>query len=649
MSDIYYDIAEMSVAEHAWELREPFRAVVSKLLPKSNLSNSTKAYITRVINHIVMNNEEDLSDARYGSNVKKMIVDVLYKLNSELQVDGGSAAVPIYDSLLIQFFNELNGNRLKKELVDILTTFDKENTFSNELHYNGPATATLIASDGINGEDVTLCTIQPGNPPGKLGYIQVTGTPNGMGHTSKGINYLKLEEKDINNQCANPSKNGYVRMSFFNGPDAPSDSGHDSNYTQWIGMAYEHRETGSGSAKRYYDDRPMGYDYAQYYTTLNPGSYKLIFEGYCPTNTVSWKGCPECRDGSGSYTKPDNAVIHLYSHNHPENHGENLLNFTEWCNVFKTYSVNSPPDNIGVNGINGGSGEYTENSIIMTKNSVNYWMFPLSYNYGGAGTIPQVGLWPTKQSNPYNRGYFIRFNVQSSSPISNLKVTLRKNTSTTVFVDEDITNLIDEDGNVEYHFVTTEKYIQFCPGVLLANNVEGETVTISNIGIYLDENGIVNYEIVPEEHSSERFIHQELPFTLTETDTLGLFFLRFVGSPQQLGLTQEWYSRFMIVDADESTEAFDITYNSKNYTGVSCWEPFMSYTYLSVKGTNLVTGETDTIEELINRTGELIFDTDTVGVFTTFAISPGLVKVEVLDKDSVTKADGTMEFTYYRY
>ena len=106
----------------------------------------------------------------------------------------------------------------------------------------------------------------------------------------------------------------------------------------------------------------------------------------------------------------------------------------------------------------------------------------------------------------------------------------------------------------------------------------------------------------------------------------------------------------MLVDADVVAEAFDL---GNGLAGVSCWEPWMNTTSLRIKATNLLTGSTETITEQVSGSGfnqgSLIFDTDTVSVSTVFNVDPGLVKVEVLDKDTVNNSPGTMEFSYFRY
>ena len=114
------------------------------------------------------------------------------------------------------------------------------------------------------------------------------------------------------------------------------------------------------------------------------------------------------------------------------------------------------------------------------------------------------------------------------------------------------------------------------------------------------DNALVDYTLVPNQHTGQRFIHEEFEFTLTQSTYLGLFFLRFGG-------VSKWRGRFQIVDADVEAEEFTIGL----FSGVSCWEPYGYTLLLSVIGGGGIT------ELKIPLGDTLLQEGSTISLFST--------------------------------
>lgn len=81
---------------------------------------------------------------------------------------------------------------------------------------------------------------------------------------------------------------------------------------------------------------------------------------------------------------------------------------------------------------------------------------------------------------------------------------------------------------------------------------------------------IIEEEFDRSLYQGDTYIHLEYPFTIEESMEVGLF---FKGIGHNIA-SEEFVMRFMVVPPDTVAEAFTVTYGNREYSGVSCWEPY---------------------------------------------------------------------------
>ena len=380
----------------------------------------------------------------------------------------------------------------------------------------------------------------------------ITGAAGGVGRN--GINYLKQEEKSVDNMCADARYRGNVNISFYgdNFPDIPDNEGNPASYRQWLSVSYDKYTLDGQNNKLFIDDRPENFENSQFKARLSAGSYKLIFEGYSVGG--SWNGVPLTRYNT-YYNNPNAPVVHLYTASQ-DNVINNTFDFSDWLSVVMTNTIGT-----GTNGVNNGDGTWGDDWFTMTKNSNIGWLATLSaYNTlpTQSSKIPVISL----QHDGNVNKYALKFHVDTSIENLHLETRIARGKTNSYLHTAELTP--DENGFITAYFSTNAETVSI--GLAVNSQaygvVEGDYITVSDIQVYKVGEGAVNYKLDSAEHSGEKFIHEEFPFTLSEDDEVGVYFL---------GMNYvKWGCRFMIVDADVVSEPFTV----ENVTGVSCWEPF---------------------------------------------------------------------------
>lgn len=384
----------------------------------------------------------------------------------------------------------------------------------------------------------------------------ITGAEGGVGRS--GVNRLKQEEKSIDNMCGNASLRGNVNIEFYtnnNFLDIPDNNNNPSDYRQWLRVTYDKYIIDGQNHRLFVDDRPESFYYSQFRTRLKAGSYKLIFEGYSTSNgsTINWSGVPLTRYGT-PYNRPNAPVVHLYTASQ-DNVINNTFDFSDWADVVMLNTIGT-----GTGGVDNGDGTWGDGWFTMTKNSNTGWLSTLSaYNTltTQSSKIPTIPL----QHDGNVNNYALRFHVDTSITDLHLETRIAKGTSKSYLHTAELTP--DADGYITAYFSTNTETVSI--GLAVNSQAygvtEGDYITVSDIQIYKLGEGIANYRLDASAHTRDKFIHEELPFTLSEDDDVGVFFL---------GMNSFiWGCRFMIVDADVVSQPFEIG----NISGVSCWEP----------------------------------------------------------------------------
>lgn len=128
-------------------------------------------------------------------------------------------------------------------------------------------------------------------------------------------------------------------------------------------------------------------------------------------------------------------------------------------------------------------------------------------------------------------------------------------------------------------------------------------------------------------YQGDNFVHLEYSFTITEPMEIGLF---FDGMGHNIS-TEEFMPRFMVVDSDTVAQPFSITYATRVYEGVSCWDA--PHAILPVRVSS--GGQVTTVDISLGRS--MLYENDEITFTGTSVTIPTYSGRNVLDVDSWVK------------